>query len=135
MGADDQPVARFVAGAGDDAATGGGDALRLDVQGDDLTGKLNQLVALFGGHVNRGNVEIAVFDEGEGVAATGQFRIPAGGGNNGLGLLCFQQVDNVAVVVRVVERKIFGHQLLLGQLAAQEDDFLSRVYSFQLGQG
>ena len=47
-------------------------------------------------------------------------------------LFCLQQVDDVLVLVGVVKWEFLGHQLLSGDLPAQQNDFSGDILRFEL---
>ncbi len=115
--------------AGNDIAAFGGDALGPAFQDNLLARMLGQPMSFFVGHVDGWNVEIAVFDEGKWIHGAHHLPIPCSGGDDGPWLLCLQQLDDPLVPVRVVEREVLGHQLLFGDIPAQQDDLVGDIGS------
>jgi len=58
--------------------------LGVDVQCKPAAGVLSQPVPFYIGHVDRGDIEIAIFEKREGVHRANHLRIARGGGNDRL---------------------------------------------------
>ena len=110
-------------------------APRVDLQPRHLARPRGQPQALLGGHVGGGDAEAAILEERVGVDGAHGLRVGRRGGQHGQRRLGFQQADDALVLVGVVERIVLGHDLLAGDLAAQQDDGAGQVRGRQLVQG
>jgi len=112
-------------------ASCGWDALSRKTQLGHLSDVGGQTLPLHIRHIDRGNVEVAVFDQREGIDAARQFRVASRRRHDCCRPLGFQRLDDALVVLWVVEHEVLRHELLYGQFPKHQQDFASRVHVFQ----
>ncbi len=110
------------------------DPLGLDGQLDLLPGKRCQAYPVHVFDRCRGDAEIAVLEDREGVLAAHHDRIAPGSGDDAQRAALFQAAVNRLVLLRVEEGEVFRHELPLDQLTVQEHDHPVLVQRLQLCQ-